>query len=343
LSLRTIIYLILLLLALYFLFTKGFTLVLAFLLAFLLEPAVAFVSTRLQVKRAYASIAVCSLFTLVILALGYLLVAIVLGEATALSRMMLSFTKDLSHGIDALVARYQSHFQSLSPAYQYNLQQATKSLLDSLQSILKDFVSLSFNLAKSIPGLLIETLIVFIAMFLISLRLPGMKAFLLNFFEREDHPRVEKVLSQLHHAIFGFIRAQIIISTIEFIFVFTGFVILGIKYPSASALFVTLVDILPVLGTGAVMLPMVIYQYLTGNIFLGTGLFVHYSLIVVFRRIIDPKIMADSIGISALAALASMYLGVKAAGFVGLFLGPAVVILLQAMIKVGLINIKIKF
>jgi sporulation integral membrane protein YtvI len=332
-----------LLLALYFLFTVGFPLVLAFLLAFLLEPIIAFLSARLKIRRIYASIAVCSFFTLLVLTLGYLLVAIVLGEATGLSRAMIGFTRELSHGIDVIVARYQSHFQSLSPEYQYNLQQATKSLLDSLQSVLKDFVAISFNLAKTIPRLLIETLIVFIAMFLISLRLPSMKTFLLNFFEREDHARVEKVLTQLHHAIFGFIRAQIIISTIEFLFVFTGFLILGIKYPSASALFVTLVDILPVLGTGAVMIPMAVYQYVTGNVFLGVGLLIHYSLIVIFRRIIDPKIMADSIGISALAALVSMYLGVKVAGFVGLFLGPAVVILFQAMMRVGLIKIKIKF
>jgi predicted PurR-regulated permease PerM len=53
--------------------------------------------------------------------------------------------------------------------------------------------------------------------------------------------------------------------------------------------------------------------------------------------------MADSIGISPLAALVSMYLGIKLAGFVGLFLGPAVVILFQALLSVKIIKIKVKF
>lgn len=342
-SFRVVFNMALILLGLYFLFTVSFSLVLAFLLAFLLEPIIVQLTSRIKLPRTYISLFVCTAFTVIIGILGYLLGVKVISETAALSNYLINITKDLSMDIDSLVTRYQTIFQAIPAEYQYNTQQAVKSLLASLQGILNQVFRLSFNLAKMIPNVFVELVITIIAMYLISLRLPSMKAFFLGFFETSAHSQLENVLQKLHSAIFGFIRAQLIISTLEFFFVFIGFLILGVNYPSATAFLVTIVDILPVLGTGAVMIPMSVYQYITGDTFLGIGLFVHYLIIIVFRRIIDPKIMADSIGISALASLASMYLGVKIAGFVGLFLGPAVVILFQAMIKADLLKIKIRF
>lgn len=342
-SFKTIVYVLIILLLTYLLFTVGFSLLLAFLLALLLEPIIIYISRKFAIKRVFVSVLVCGVFTMVVLALGYLLVAKVAAETAGLLRTLLSFTRDLGQTFDALYLEYRHLFDTLSPEYQYNLQQVLKSLLASLQDLLVNGVTLSFNAARMVPNFFFELLIVFIAMFLISLRLPNMKDFFLQFFDPSDHPRLDKVMQQLHKAVFGFLQAQIIISIAEFFFVLIGFLILGVKYPSATALLVTLVDIMPVLGTGAVMIPMAIYQYAVGDIFLGTGLLIHYTIIIVFRRILDPKIMAESIGISALSALASMYLGVKLAGFVGLFLGPSVVILFQAMLRVGIIKIKIKF
>jgi len=343
LSLRTVFYGILILLLLYGLFTVGFPFLLAFLLAFLLEPVILYISKEFKIKRSYSSVLVCTVFTLILLALSYFLVAKVAREAEALSRAMLSFIRDFNQGIDQISVRYSYLFETLPPEYQSSLQQIASSLLESMQTFLRQSISFSFNIARQIPNIFIELLIVFIAMYLISLRLPHMKQSFMRFFDESNHSRLDSVLKQLQQAVFGFIRAQIIISSIEFFFVLFGFLILGVSYPSATALLVTIVDFLPILGTGAVMIPMAFYQYLSGDLFLSVGLLVHYAVIIIFRRIIDPKILADNIGISSLSALISMYLGIKLVGVVGLFMGPAVVILFQAMNKVGLLKLKVKF
>ena len=328
---------------LYGLFTVGFPFLLAFLLAFLLEPVILYISQKIKIKRAYSSVLVCTVFTLILLVLSYFLVAKVAHEAAALSRAVLLIVRDISLGVDQISERYNYLFASLPFEYQHNIEQVTKSFLESLQLLLRQSLTFSINIAKQIPNIFIELVIVFIAMYLISLHLPNMKQYFMHFFDEADHPRLDSVLKKLHDSIFGFIRAQLIISTIEFVFVYFGFILLGVSYPSATALFVTIVDILPIVGTGAVMIPMSIFHYLQGNIFLGVGLIIHYAIIIILRRIIDPKILADNIGISSLSALISMYLGVKLAGFVGLFMGPAIVILFQAMMKVGLLKIKVKF
>ncbi len=334
---------IIIVLLLYALFTVGLPFLLALLLALLLEPVIGLISNKIKIKRGFISLFVCAIFTVLILILGYILVSKIITEAIGLSNTLLSFTHEINDGIGQLGARYQHLLDSLPFDYYFSLQSFTNSILESLQFFLRQSVSLAFSMAKQIPNLFIQVLITFIGMFLISLHLPKARNSFLSFFDPEVHFRVNTVIQDLNYAVFGFLRAQIIISTLEFFFVLAGFLLLDVKFPSLMALIVTFVDLLPILGTGAVMIPMSIFYGLTGNIFLCIGVFIHYVIIMVFRRVIDPKILGDAMGISALSTLISMYIGLKLAGVIGLFLGPTVVILFNALQKVGILNIKIKF
>lgn len=118
---------------------------------------------------------------------------------------------------------------------------------------------------------------------------------------------------------------------------------LGINYPLAIALLVTIVDILPILGVGSVLVPWSIYQLVVGDIFTGVGLILLFILITVIRRVLEPKVIGDAVGIGALPALISMYVGFKLVGVIGFFIGPLVIIIYAAMRKAGLFQIKIKF
>lgn len=342
-SIRTIFFLFLSVFALYGLFTVGLPFLLAFLLAFLLEPLVLLISRGARLKRSYASALVSTIFVLFILGLGYFLVAKVASEAAGLAKSLLSMTSDVNQQIDVLTSKYLSLFWSLPPEYQQGLQQISRALLEAIQGILNQIAPFFIGLAKIIPNFLIELLIIVISLFLISLRLPNMKYYLLQFFTPRVHQRVETVLKNLQQAIFGFMRAQIIISFIIFAVVLTGLVILDISYASATALLITIVDIFPILGTGSVLIPMALYNYINGNMYLGTGLLIHYGVIVAVRRAIEPKILGESLGIGPLSTLVSMYIAVQLAGFIGIFLGPAIIILFQALIKVGILKIKINF
>ena len=327
----------------YALFTIGFPFLLAFMLALLLEPFVLYLSKNLKLKRTYASLIICSLFTVIFIGVGYLLVYKVATEAIALSSAMLDFIQEINQGIGVLGERYQALVLTMPTEYQEGVRQFSGVLFASLQGLIEPVMTLFFNLAKKIPNFFLELVITFIAMFFISMRLPQKKRFFMQFFDPHVHLRVDTVMKNLHQAVFGFLRAQIIISICIFIFILIGFLILGVKYPSATALLITVVDILPILGTGAIMIPMAVYQFITGDLFLGIALLIQYGLNILLRRIIEPKVLGDAIGLSPLSVLISMYVGIVLTGFIGVFLGPAVVILFQALRKVGIININIKF
>jgi len=339
---QTVILAIIIILVLYALFTIGFPFLLAYLLALLLEPFVLFLSKKLKMNRVYASLIICTLFTCILIGLGYLLVYKVATEVIALSSALLSSFQEINQGIGVLGESYQHFLQTMPLEYQADIRQFAGTLLESLTQLIEPVMAVFFNLAKKVPNFFLEFVITFIALFFISMNLPQNKQYFLHLFDQQARPRVETVMKSLQQAVFGFLRAQIIISCCIFIFLLIGFLILGIKYPSAIALLITVVDILPILGTGSILIPMSVYQLFTGDIFLGLALLILYVLVILLRRIIEPKILADAIGLSPLSVLISMYVGVVTTGFIGLFLGPAVLIVFQALKKVGIIDLKIK-
>lgn len=342
-SIRTLFFTALLLGTVYLLFTVGFPFLMAFVLAFLLEPLVRHLSKAFKIKLSIAAVLVCTIFTLLTLWLGYLIVVIASKEAVDLFKFLAYSTKDLSKGINSLLVQYNDLFKSFPPEYQYSLQQIIGSIIDSLQKLLLESTDYFINAAKQVPNILIELLLMFVALFLFSMRLATVKETFLHFFTEQSRPRINAVLAALQKAVFGFIRAQLIISCLVFVVVLTGFMIMGIPYSSALALFITIVDILPILGTGSIMIPMAIYQYLSGSLFLSLGIIIHYFIIIAFRKIIEPKILADAVGIGPLSALISMYLGFSLAGLAGIFMGPIIILLLQTLFKEGIIKINIKF
>jgi predicted PurR-regulated permease PerM len=104
-------------------------------------------------------------------------------------------------------------------------------------------------------------------------------------------------------------------------------------------LVVGFLDILPILGPGALFVPWSLWEIASGNGSFGFELLVLYGIIVIVRQVLEPKIVADSIGLHPLATLVGMFVGLKAAGVMGMFLGPVILVLFQALRRAGLLPV----
>jgi sporulation integral membrane protein YtvI len=202
--------------------------------------------------------------------------------------------------------------------------------------------SSAFSFAGVLSNLFIFFLVFAVAIYLFSYSLPALKRAFLNLFAEESQGKVDRVLQDLRNSIFGFLKSQIILSTLTYIITLLGLLILNVNYAMAIALLIIIVDLLPVLGVGSFLVPWAIYNAATGDLGLAVGLFIMFLVITVFRRVVEPKILGDAVGIGALPALVSLYVGFKLVGVIGFFLGPLVVIVYQAMRRVGLLQIKIR-
>jgi sporulation integral membrane protein YtvI len=340
-SIKTLFFAAIIILFFYGLFTVGFPFLLAFFVAFLIDPLIRCLTKKTKMKRIFAALLVCTGITLLLLGLLYFLITRVSREIVALSKVFLSFSIEIN--MDWLNNQYLDFLQKIPPQYNTTMQEITKTLLGAVQNLVSHLGSYFFNLAAAIPSIFLQAIIFFLAFYLICINLPTINRNFMKIFDPSVHNKVKSVLIKLNNTVFGFVRAQLIISFLIFCVVLIGFLIMGINYPSALALLVTVVDILPVFGTGSVMIPMAIYYLLIGKTYLFWGLLAHYAFIVIFRRIIEPKILAENIGLTALSTLVSMYVGFSLVGVIGLFLGPFLLIFYQALVKVGIVDIKIKF
>lgn len=105
------------------------------------------------------------------------------------------------------------------------------------------------------------------------------------------------------------------------------------------AILIAVVDIIPVLGTGTVLIPWGVISLLTGKVGLGIGLLITYAVVLVIRQVLEPKLVSGQIGLPPIVTITSMYVGTKALGVFGFFIMPFLVTILNEMNKAGIIHL----
>jgi sporulation integral membrane protein YtvI len=111
------------------------------------------------------------------------------------------------------------------------------------------------------------------------------------------------------------------------------------SYVIAIALVVAVVDILPVLGTGSVVIPWAIVSFATGKVGLGVWLLVTYAFVTVLRQFLEPKLVADNLGLPPVLTLCAMYVGLQLLGFAGMFLLPIALMLAKVLNDQGVLHL----
>ncbi|MBT2759481.1 sporulation integral membrane protein YtvI [Mesobacillus foraminis] len=326
-----------------FLVPYSLPLIFAFLTAVLLEGMVQGLISKLHFKRFQAVLAVFLGYVLLIGVIGYNLISTIAQQAVSLSQRTPTFVKDFySSVILPLIGKWEFYSRSLPSEVILQINSTIEKNVNTLDSFLQSGVTSILNLLTAIPGFLIEMLIYMIALFLFSLELPRLKQKLELHMKSQTKEKVYLVARQLNKAGMGFIKAQVILSVITFVMAYSGLAILNAPYTGLLSLLIVIVDILPILGTGSVLVPWAIIALLQNNNFLGIGLIILFVVITVVRRVIEPKVYSTNLGISPLASLISIYIGFKLMGIVGVLLGPTVVIVYDTLRKANIIQMKFK-
>lgn len=137
--------------------------------------------------------------------------------------------------------------------------------------------------------------------------------------------------------------AQIKIMFIMMGILWAGFAVAGIHYAFIFAVLVGIVDIFPILGTGTVIIPWAIFKVITGDVKTAVILLIIYAICLVLKQILQPKMMGDSMGISALTTILLIYIGLKFGGLSGMLLALIFGMFLINLYRLGVFDRKIAF
>lgn len=309
----------------------------ALFLAILIDPAVEFFEKKLRIPRGISSILLIFMLIAIIGLLITLLITQLIFELNTLAEYAPKYTKNFDLIIPDTIDRIRRYYITLPPNITTFFENNLQSILNNISIIAKNIASWLLSLAAKLPNLFFMTLITIVSTYFLSKD----KWTIINFFKRQfpsvwtKHANYIKI--ELLQTLIGFLRAEIIIMFITFMEVSIGLTIIGFDYAFLLGLIVSFVDILPVLGSGSVLVPWALYNILTKNYMIGIYLLILLGFVTVVRQIIEPKIVGKSIGLHPLVTLLSMFIGAKLFGGLGLIMGPVFVVLFKTLQKAGIV------
>ena len=312
----------------------------AILLALLIEPVVDMLEKRARLKRNWA---VFFSLTLVIggfISILILLVSVTIREMSSLYRLALSHSDEIINQVMNSLSDFRLSYLELNlppqvhAAIQDNLQQG----LQLLQQIMNNSINGLMQGFVRLPGILVFLGIATVATFLIIKDRALIRSFVIDILPSPTRTKTRDVITELFKALSGFLKAYSILITITAVITLVSLKILGVEYSFILGILIGLMDILPVLGPGAIMVPWIMWEFIVGNTGMGISLLVVYTIITVVRQFLEPQIVGDSIGLHPLATLVSLYVGLKLGGVTGMIMGPVLVVILIASYRAGLMD-----
>ncbi|AOH53759.1 sporulation integral membrane protein YtvI [Peribacillus muralis] len=321
----------------------SWALILALLTAILLDGMVRMMSETAKLHRLWAVLISFVLYVGGLLGITYFSFSVLIKKIMVYSEGFPGLIREMYlTAILPVIRQWEQYSQTLPPNLIQSVEQTMEKSVKALEGFTEGFVQDMVQFVTLIPGLFIDFLIYLIALFLISLELPKLKKKAMQYLKTSTFQKISLVYHDLSMAAVGFIKAQVLLSLITFIMAYGGLWLLNVRYAIPLALLIVVVDILPILGTGSVLVPWAVIVWAQGNHHFGIGLVILFLVITIIRRIIEPKIYSANMGLSPLASLISLYLGFKMLGFIGLFLGPSLVIVYETLKKAGVIKSNFK-
>ena len=215
---------------------------------------------------------------------------------------------------------------------------------DNLFNALKTPLSGAWSTVRQLPSFLVAVLITIISACFLTKDYGVVRDFIMRQVSEHSRQKISRAKKLVAFSIGKIVKSYLLIILITpcersiglFVLKLLGFYNSG--YIIGISVIIALIDIVPVLGTGTVLIPWAVISLITDNTGMGIGLIVVYAIISVIRQIIEPKLVAGQFDLPAIVTIASMYIGTKIFGAIGLFLLPLTVIVIKLLADEGIIS-----
>lgn len=242
----------------------------------------------------------------------------------------------LPRGLGATVSNYVSDF--------FNNLSTESSVID--MEMLSAPLSGAWSVVKGIPSAFLSVLVTIISCVFMTSEYDLIKNMILDMLSESKGKKLVSSKQTVTRGISKLVKAYATLMLITFGEMFLGLNLMKLigvyegGYIAIIAFVTCIVDIIPVLGTGTVLIPWAVYNLVMGNVGLGIGLLVLYAVITVLRQILEPKLVANQAGLPAIATIMAMFIGARLFGAFGILLLPLTVIILKLMYDEGVIGNK---
>ena len=321
--------------------------IIAIPLAAALQPVIRFLQKKIKLKRSPASLIPVLLLLFIFLGLLIWLFTFGIGQVTRIVNHSPDFLTDSINSVQtAFNNLLASVGQSTSPGVEQWIRNAVSGAVERLSEwgtgAAERMVSFSISLAASMPYCVIYISFLTIGLYFIAKNYDDIRSYLPGGKRRKQDSRTTQLTNSTLKSLFGYLRVQGTFGLIVWIISWIYLACFGYKYAGVTALFCGVMELVPMIGSGVPYIVMSILQFLLGNTASGFQLLFLTLGLQLLRRVLEPKLMSDSIGITPLQSLIGMFVGLRFGGIIGLIGGPVLMSVLVGAFKGGLFSSTIR-
>ena len=312
----------------------------ALITAALLHPPVQWLQKRLHWRRKLSSLLILLLlFGLMGGGIGYLGYAAG-AELVSLVQNWEGLLEGLRTVLDQLELISFQLWTLVPPELTESVQSVADGLMDWLNTavpnILQNAVAFTTEKAKRVPSFGLALIIYVMAAYMLTVDYPELRARA----AQHTHERLLRFVVQVRNialaAFGGYLRAELLLSVGVFFILLVGFFLIGQSYGLLLALGLAMLDFIPIVGAGTIMVPWAFLALFTHDYAQAIQIMLIWGVIAMFRRVGEPKVVGDQTGLSPILSLVSIYVGMRLGGVLGMVLGPTVALIALNLVKLGL-------
>lgn len=306
----------------------------AWMIALLLQPIVKRTIEKTGWSKKAAGIFVFFLIITLASAIIFLLFRRVYNELRALNIYIGENYEDIASKVADLIKNFTARFRtsdSSESTYIYDmLVEAVRSSLADLTVKMTDAVG---DFLASLPYFFFSLIIFLMASFYLCADFDGINRVLVSRIPARIAPSWKAVQNKVLVSALKYIKAYVILFLLTFTALMIAFIIVGEKYATLLAAVIALLDILPVIGVGTVLIPWVIVLFALGQAKKAIVLLIVCIIVMVGRQILEPHIVGVQLGVHPLLTLVSVFVGYKLFGLLGFIIGPIAVIIVKNLFE----------
>ena len=319
--------------------------VLALLAAVALNPLVRWLQKRLGWSRRVLSLLVLLvIFGAIGAALGVLARTAVM-EVVALAENW----ESLQHSLEQAMVQLDQFLQELLEKLPVRFDTPEQTLLERLFLWLQNWLqraapnlgnltAFAKESAKGVSSFALALVAFLMGAYFVCADYPYLRTRVIQKMDEGTRGLLGQVKAAAVAAFGGYLKAQILLSTGVFFILLAGFLLTGQSYALLLAAALALLDFIPLIGTGVVMVPWSLIALATGRYETALSVILIWGVVAVFRRAAEPKIVGNQTGLSPILSLISIYAGMKLAGVTGMILGPILTLMAQNLLGLGLLD-----
>ncbi|EPR09552.1 sporulation integral membrane protein YtvI [Ruminiclostridium papyrosolvens] len=304
--------------------------VIALIVSYINEPVIKLLQ-KFKISRKAAA-AISLLFTMSVLGLGLTIGIIkIYNELIVLQDNLSAYSSDISVKINGLIDKATIFYNGLPDQVTSTITKNLTSFSEQIGIMITSVIQYAINTVSSIPRLTVFVIVTILGTYFISSDKKNISSFFYRQLPFSWRKNIASLKKDTFKALLGYFKAILILMGFTFIEVSVGLFILNVKYAFLIALVVGLSDAIPIMGTGVVMVPWILWTVISGDMPLALGLGIIYVLGILIRQIMEPKIVGSQIGLHPLVTLLAMYIGLKFFGIIGMFVGPISIIVVKKL------------